>query len=206
MTSFAIPVSIAARGELGGGKIAALRAKLTDLEPAMRAAAGVVRSQVAREFSEQAWFSPGGRIPWKPRAPFGNRQPGIELTMQDSGAYLAALQGGPGGITEATGGRLRIGASGRVFPFAAALRGGSGGMISPEPIFIRPVKKAATKRRGWAAQWSMFWALGLKFGVWLRRETLERGLKLTPRPHMTDHPELRELLRGVLRRHLGVAA
>jgi hypothetical protein len=48
----------------------------------------------------------------------------------------------------------------------------------------------------------MFWYLGFRFGVWLKEETLERGLRLPPRPHLTKNPKLTKRLVDIVTRYV----
>lgn len=178
--------------------------RLQNLRPAMAPCVAVMRDRVREEFDGKQWFAPSGStVGWAPLVPFGQRSP-ERPPLIGTGAYAAAWQGvGTGAITQIRPDGATIGVSGSVFPFAAALRGGAGPDPSTAPTLIRPKKRSAGKRGGWA----MFWFLGLELGVWLSQATLARGLRLPGRPHATPHPELRRRLAATIRRYVlaGVA-
>lgn len=159
----------------------------------------IMRQRSAEEMAAQAWFAPDGSIrPWAPRVPFGNKvAPGGLLN--DTGAYQAALQGGAGSITRVDDTSATIGVDGSAFPYAAVHRGGGDASnIDTSPVKIFPKKLSSGSRGGWA----MFWALGLRFGVWLSKATLERGITIPRRPHLTDNPVLRERLSAAVASYL----
>lgn len=169
-----------------GVALAPIRQRLEQPGPFLRSAVPIIRDEVREEFQQRAWFAPGGGSnPWPAVVAFGDKPAGRQPLVA-SGAYFAALQGGAGAIEQVGSDSVAVGASGSRFPYAAVQRGGAGGSIDTSPVIIRPKKLSTGARGGWA----MRWALGLGFGVWLREETLLRGLSLPRRPHMTAHPGL----------------
>jgi hypothetical protein len=180
------------------------KGRARDLSPYFKGrGVAAVRLSVGDEFHRHAWLTPrGGIVPWRDTQPFGTR-PKPKQNMIATGAYFRALMGrGPGSLVRVGPRSFDVGVEARMFPGAAALRGGKGGRISTAPLFIRPKTKAKGRAGGgsWVQQWAMWWRLGLTYGVWLKEETLRRGLKLYPRPHLTANPKLtRQLARGVAR-------
>lgn len=185
-----IGLRVTVGGSLRQG-LGARLARLADLEPAMTECAARARARVALEFEQRAWFSPsGGTIPWAPTHAFGRRSASAS-PLVSSGAYFAALEGRGAGAINVIGPRsFKIGADGAAFPYAHFHRGGTGATIRTTPWIIRPKATVSGKAGEGVRQWSMFWKLGLTFGAWLSKRTLEEGLRLPPRPHLTRHPEL----------------
>jgi hypothetical protein len=134
--------------------------------------------------------------------PFGSSKsnlPGDRKPLLKTGAYFEALQGrGAGSVEVVTAKTVRVGVDLAAFPFAGFIRGGTGADIRTSPLLILPRKRVAgwqplTKRgkpRAPQTQWALWYYLGLTFGVWLSAETMVRGLKLPPRPHLTRNPLL----------------
>lgn len=170
--------------------------RLDDLSPVMKKAVALIRDSVAREFLNRAWYPPeGGSIPWTPLVPFGNRRNGSEKPLIDTGALFEALMGqGPGGFVQIGPRSVSVGVSASAFPYAKLVRGGTGANIRLSPWIIRPRKAARGRSKTGARRWAMFWFLGFTYDVWLTEATLERGLRLKPRPFMTANPELERRL------------
>lgn len=170
--------------------------RLRDFKPIGKPSVAAIRKSVANEFSGRYWLMPeGGRRAWAPVVPFGNKPHHAPLV--DSGAYFNALMGrGPGAIERVSARRMEVGADSGRFPYAKYIRGGAGANISLQPLIIRP------RRRAKGGRYAMFNFIGLRFGVWLRAETLERGLKLPPRPHLTRNPALTKELVRIAQRYV----
>lgn len=151
-----------------------------------------MRRSVAREFELGGWFAPrGGFRRWAPNATgpaggaaFGSRRaPSVPLGGA-SGRIARAWAGGPGGFVRQTENRILLGVRA---PWAAVHRGGTGAEISDS---------RSTTIRGTMSMW---WYLGLHYGVWMNRERLlAHGIKIPARPHATSNPELRAEIRKIL--------
>ena len=174
-------------------------ARAANLRPVLEQFPVIMRQRVAEEFVSESWFAPDGSIrPWPARVPFGNRVPKGGL-LYETGGYQGALQGGAGSITRVDDTSATVGVDGGAFPYAVFHRGGGDASnLNLAPLIIKPKRIASGTRGGWA----MFWALGLRFGVWLSKATLEKGLTLPRRPHLTDNPVLRERLSAAVANYL----
>jgi hypothetical protein len=174
-----------------------------DLRPAGKAVVRAVRESVGAEFANQAWSAPDGSIrPWARNVPFGKAlevAAGEKKPLVRTGGYFEALMGrGAGAVEVVTAKTVTVGVDTTSFPFAGAIRGGTGADIRTAPLIIRPKKRVAGwqpltksgKPRAWQTQWSMWWRLGLELGVWLSARTMRDGLRLPPRPHLTRNPRL----------------
>lgn len=174
--------------------------RLADWSEPLRDAVQFVRDSVRREYSGGFWLMPqGGSRPWKAKKPFGSQpagQPG-----RRSGRLFRAWMGGPGGIAKVTPRTMSVGVDANAIPYAKYFRGGSGANLSLADMVIRPKKLARGGKR-----FAMFYALGLKFGVWLREATLRAGIRVSPRPHGTRNPELVKRVKARMVAYLKKAA
>lgn len=152
--------------------------RVLDLTPAMEAGVRRWRKLIEGEFRGGYWQSPGsGRVAWQPVEAFGSRPGGPPLLR--TGALLRAYLGtGSGGFQEIGKLAASFGVRGAVFPGAAIHRGGAG------PVRIAQARQLSRIR----VTPRMRAFLGGRFGVWLRKST--EFIRIPPRPHATDSPEL----------------
>lgn len=208
-------VGIQFRALFSGRLLQEASKRLADLSrPLKSRGVAIVRNRVALEFLHRVWYMPGGGVrPWKPVKPFGNVAgedgslgpgKGGRRPLINTGAYFNALQGrGAGSITRVTAKTLVVGVDASMYPQAKYLRGGTGATIKVSDWITRPRARIATARKGrgsYVRMWKMWWLLGIKYGVWLSEATLRRGLRLTPRPHLTRHPELVRQMAALIQR------
>jgi len=208
MSGIQVRVNVADFDRVAGG----ITSRLGDLSGFLREkAVPIIRNSIAAEFLNQEWRKPnGGRDPWRPLVPFGNRSgasPGVLAGGQhkpliNSGALFNAWTGqGSGGLVKIGPRSVVVGVQKSAFPFAEYLRGGVAGRIRTSPLLIFPEKRVAgggqskDRKSSWVRQWALWWFLGLTYGVWLREQTLRDGMKLHPRPHATRNPEMTRQLR-----------
>lgn len=169
----------------------------------------IVRGRVATEFLNAVWFRPDGSTQrWRESHPFGNQLGsgqkivggGEQKLLIRSGAYYRALMGrGPGALVSVSRRQFAVGVDAKIIPYGPIMRGGSGAVIRTAPYTIRPIKRSAwTGEPDGQREWAMYWFILRTYGVSLSAETLREGMKLYPRPHMTNHPELmRRLVRSL---------
>lgn len=178
--------------------------RLQNPERMFRAAVGIIRDSIAREFLNRAWFMPsGGSRAWAPKVMLPNTK--NERGLISSGKYFAALMGrGSGSVVKYGPRSVSVGVSTAEFPYARYIRGGTGGRISTAPIFIKPKKLArgASAAGSSVSRWALWWWFGLTHGVWLSESKLREGIKLVPRPHATSNPELTRRLAAMARRYV----
>lgn len=193
-----IRITVSSLGKAVGPALA----RLHDIQPVGRKIVRIVREQVGKEFAAEAWFSPSGvKVPWRPALPLGPEpeRGGDRKTLIGTGRLYEALVGrGPESFARITRRRVEVGAT---VPYGQTLRGGEGARIRRSPIRIKAKKLAKGSRKG-PGKYAMFWALGLGSGLWLTEEKLRSGVLLHPRPHLTNHPELRKRVGRVLRNYI----
>lgn len=179
--------------DLFGGAVRALRAPFADGRGEEIVAR--VRKSIDEEFSG-AFFKAGdgGSEPWAPRwDPFGTRKPGPPLGGP-GGALAQAWAGGSGGYEEIESERIEIGVDDeKLYP--GVHRGGAG-----DSIDLFETTNIRAKEIGDGGIPTMFWALGLGFGVWIRPAKLvSEGLNIPARPHAGASPDVVEAASSVLR-------
>lgn len=149
-----------------------------------------VRGVINEEFTRGVWLRPsGGSAPWKQGHDFGSHKAKRPPLGGPGGRLARAWAGGRGGFSESDGNSVTIGVR---LPYAAVHRGGVENVQAGRITVIRP------RRKGKGGRPAMFWFLGLVLGVWLRKETLRRGLKVPARPHATDNPKTRQAVAEIL--------
>lgn len=153
-------------------------ARVLDLRPALEASVRRWRRIIAAEFQGGYWQSPGGgRVAWRRVEAFGSRPGGSPLLR--TGALLRAWLGtGAGGFEQFGALEASFGVRGSAFPGAVVHRGGAG--------IVRTAEARRDTRIRVTARMRAF--LGRRYGVWLRRST--GFVRVPPRPHATDSPEL----------------